>query len=218
MTDRDKQPKIQTLFVLVKPDGYPNKNFIKSLMIDEMDGARTCNLQDDVYMTPEEVLKHYPKNTEWLKKYGSKICAARLKVKIEDVNSWDALLYGDTIMPALSSYMTSGIMSAMIFTYVSNKDCFDLARELLGPTDPSMATMETIRYRYSNDSFEKAWTGNSGPRAIRNVCHISDSQEEAYREACMILGKEKVHPFFSHLFPACEQAREEAVQLVTSGR
>ncbi len=214
----DQKPKTQTLFVLVKPDGYPDKNFIKSLMIDEMDGVRTCNLQDDVYMTPEEVLKHYPKNTEWLKKYGSKICAARLKVKIEDVNSWDALLYGNTIMPALSSYMTSGIMSAMIFTYVSNKDCFGMARNILGDVDPSKASVGSIRRLFSGDSFEKAWTGNSGPRAIRNVCHISDSQEEAWREACMFLGKEKVYPFFSHLFPACEQAREEAIQLVTSGR
>ncbi len=214
----DQKSKVQTLFVLVKPDGYPHKNFIKSLMIDEMDGMRTCNLQDDVYMTPEDVLKHYPKNDEWLAKYGEKICAARLKVKIEDVTSWDALLYGDTIMPALSSYMTSGIMSAMIFTYLSNKDCFALARNLLGDVDPSKASVGSIRRLFSGDSFEKAWTGDSGPRAIENVCHISDSQEEAYSEACLFLGQEKAYPFFSHLFPACEQASREAVRLVSSGR
>lgn len=52
-------------------------------------------------------------------------------------------------------------------------------REVAGPTDPIKASKSTIRGKYSNDSLEKAIDER---RPVKNVIHVSDSQDEAIRE------------------------------------
>lgn len=51
--------------------------------------------------------------------------------------------------------------------------------EIIGPTDPSNASKNTIRGKYSDDSLEKAIAEN---RHVKNVIHRSDSPQEAERE------------------------------------
>ena len=106
----------------------------------------------------------------------------------------------------------------MVFKITGENDAFTVARKFLGDTEPNIAEIHTIRSLYSDDSFEDAWTDEIGPRAIRNVCHISDNELEAWREVCALLGEELARQFFSHMFPACEQATKEDVRLVSSGR
>ncbi len=56
------------------------------------------------------------------------------------------------------------------------REVFD---KLIGATDPSKADLNSIRARYSDDSFKKC---DSEGRPLKNVIHRSDSEESAERE------------------------------------
>lgn len=212
----DQKLKTQTLFVLVKPDGYPYAEEIKGKLLDKLSkyGVTSCLLEQDIKMTEDDVKKHYQKDDIWKDKYGRKICAKRLGISEKNIPVWDALHYGNTIIESIVEYMANKKMRVLVFQVKAEKNIFEVARDLLGNTEPGVAEDETIRALYSDDSFEEAWTDEIGPRAISNVCHISENELEAWREVRALLGEEPARQFFSHMFPACEQAKVEALRLV----
>ena len=62
----------------------------------------------------------------------------------------------------------------------SNSDnIIDITRSLVGATNPKEAKVNTLRYLYSDDDYEKADLEN---RLVNNVIHASDSIESAKRE------------------------------------
>ncbi len=188
-------------FMLIKPDGYMLESGITNLL----NSAGLCfHVYKVVNPTRETILSHYNKSEEWELKYGEKIARARLIIDgNENIPSPDFKKYGDTILPAIADYMTSGPMIAVLLKFVDEKDrrdIFEVTRKLLGNIEPKEAEPGTIRSFAKNapfSSFATAWSNLNGPVAIRNLAHISDSEREAYREACLFLGKREAGIWFS---------------------
>lgn len=67
----------------------------------------------------------------------------------------------------------------MRISYEGEEDIITRTRSLIGKTNPKEAGKDTIRGRFSDDSYEKA---SQEIRLVNNVIHASDSQESAQRE------------------------------------
>ncbi len=212
-------PKKDTLFfVLVKPDGMRHHKEIEEMFLKGFtdNGLKVKVLFSKVIKKgkaaetkPYGLASFYDKSDDWLTKYGKKIVATCINkkrgdlrptlgsVKPEDVPDWIGLQIKNNIPEALVEYMSSGDMYAIIFSVNSSEDLtFTLARKFLGNIEPEYAASESVRGKYSIDSFELAWTEDGGPRAIRNVCHCSDSPDEVHREISVFLGRKIADKFF----------------------
>lgn len=205
--DNLTQKPAQAFFVLVKPDGMPNLRKITQMFFTafsekgekvEINYFNTISPSETTgfgQFTRETVCAHYAKPDTWLIKYGKKIIASRDSVDPRDVGDEEALIEGRKIPEAIADYMCSGDMMAIIFSSTA-ENTFDIAREILGHTEPVQADSNSIRGKYSKDSFHAAWTEESGPRAIQNICHCSDSLKEAEREVTLYLGQEIADEYF----------------------
>lgn len=67
----------------------------------------------------------------------------------------------------------------MEVSYDGEEDIITLTRTLAGKTNPQDAEPNSIRGKYSDDSYDKA---SAGLRLVNNVIHASDSKESAERE------------------------------------
>ena len=67
----------------------------------------------------------------------------------------------------------------MEVSYEGSDEIITLTRTLAGKTNPQDAGADTIRGKYSDDSYEKA---SAAVRLVNNVIHASDSHESAQRE------------------------------------
>ncbi len=205
--DNLTQKPAQAFFVLVKPDGMANLRKITQMFFtafSERDEKVKIGYFNTIFpsetlgfgqFTRETVCTHYAKPDSWLIKYGRKIIAERNLVLSENVSDEEALAEGKKIPEAIANYMCSGNMMAIIFSSTA-ENTFDIAREILGHTEPVQADSNSIRGKYSKDSFHAAWTEESSPRAIQNICHCSDSLEEAEREVTLYLGQEIADEYF----------------------
>ena len=67
----------------------------------------------------------------------------------------------------------------MEVSYDGEEDIITLTRTLAGKTNPQDADSNSIRGKYSDDSYDKA---GADVRLVNNVIHASDSKESAERE------------------------------------
>lgn len=69
---------------------------------------------------------------------------------------------------------------AVVPMVLSGENAVDTVRKLIGATNPAAAEKGTVRGDLSDDSYDKAGAEN---RALHNLIHASDSDENAKREA-----------------------------------
>ena len=67
----------------------------------------------------------------------------------------------------------------MVVSYDQSEDIIEVTRKLVGKTEPIQADPQSIRGKYSKDSYELAAKEN---RLVNNLIHASDSKESAERE------------------------------------
>lgn len=206
--------KASTTFMLIKPDGYMLESAITTLL--NSSGICFC-VYKVINPTKETILSHYNKAEEWKLKYGEKIARVRATIDgNENVSALDFKNYGDTILPAIADYMTSGPMIACLLTFSNERDerdLFRVTRELLGNIEPSEAELGTIRALARDSKFSSfltAWKHEDRPVAIRNLAHIADSEKEAYREACLWFGTKKADIHFHNFLK--KEAHEKALK------
>ena len=89
----------------------------------------------------------------------------------------------------LIDFMISGPMLKMA---VKGVHAIDMIRKLCGNTLPNLAEMGTIRGDYSVDS---AALANSNKRAVHNIIHASETQEEATHELKYWFSPEEIHDY-----------------------
>ena len=120
--------------------------------------------------TKNQCMDHYDKDDEWCIRQGQR--------KLNQGASADksALQHGRRILELMANYFMSGEMVALI---VEGENAVELMRKLVGDTEPINAASGTLRGEYSADSYELA---NHQERALHNIVHTSDSEEEAKRE------------------------------------
>ena len=92
---------------------------------------------------------------------------------------------GEKVRQIMVEMITSGPIVAMV---VEGVEIVEVARKLVGETEPKKALPGTIRGDFSFDS--QVFTSTQGGRALRNVVHVSGDTKEALTEIEFWFGKD----------------------------
>ncbi|HIH17303.1 MAG TPA: nucleoside-diphosphate kinase [Nanoarchaeota archaeon] len=174
----ERHPKEEMTLVLVKPDGVKRGltgEIIKRL---EQRGLKVIALAME-QASKEKMDNHYPKSKEWISRIGEKTLKNYTEYKIDPVKrhgTSDPYKIGLEVRGWLLDYMISGPVVKMV---VKGIHAIDMVRKLAGTTLPYKAELGSIRGDFSADSPVAA---NKDKRAIHNLVHASETQEEAAHE------------------------------------
>lgn len=165
--------KKDTSLVLIKPDGVQRSLVGDIINRFEKKGLKIKGMKM-VIPTVEQCEAHYNKDDEWFTRKGEGIVADLQKdgLPVEK----EAIEYGRDIIRTIVKYMTGGPVVAMV---LEGHAAPQVVTTLVGGTEPNTADIGTIRGDYTIDSFYMATIDN---RAVRNLIHCSESNEEAERE------------------------------------
>lgn len=179
-------PKEEKTFLMVKPDGV-RKGLVGEIIkrIEQRD-LKIVRLEM-FQATKDDIDEHYPKSEKWIKRLGEKTLSTYKKYgydPVEEVGTDDPMEIGKKVRSWLLDFMTSAPMVKMM---IQGVHAIDMVRKLVGPTIPADADMGTIRGDFSVDSPALA---NQEKRAIQNLVHASEDQEEADHEIDYWFGNE----------------------------
>jgi len=163
----------QTL-VLVKGDGVQRGLIGEIINRFERIGLKIKAMKM-VWADKNLVNKHYdPNNTAWLEDVGKKALKGYAKkgIKVDKT----PLEIGQHVQQNLVKYFSAGPVIAIV---LQGAHAVEVARKLVGSTDPLSATPGTIRGDFALDSYHMS---DSDDRSIRNLIHASGTAEEAKKE------------------------------------
>lgn len=178
-------PKEELTFIMIKPDGVRRGLTGNIIQRIEQTGLKIVGLKL-FKPTVKQVDNHYPKNKEWITRLGHKTMNTYKKYgydAVKELGTDDPEKIGPMVREWLIEFMTSGPVVAMA---IKGVHAVDMIRKLVGPTMPSDAEMGTIRGDFSIDS---AAAANRDKRAVFNIIHASETQEEAKHEFVHWFGK-----------------------------
>ncbi len=166
-------PKKQKTLVIFKPDTVQRGLIGEIVKRIENTGLKLIALKM-IMATEEQCWTHYNKDEQWFVEKGAKTIenkkSAGLPIEKEAID------YGKDIVKALVVFMTSGPLVAMVW---EGNQAVGIVKKIVGGTEPLTSDAGTIRGDYTLDSYEIA---NLDERAVRNLIHCSDQEEEAKRE------------------------------------
>ena len=171
-------PKSERTFVLFKPDGVKKGLIGEVIKRFEQRDLKIVALE----MFQPERLKiddHYPKDQAWITRLGNKTKGTYEKYGLDmvaDYGTDDPEVMGPKVREWLIDFMTSAPLVKMV---VEGVHAVDIVRKIAGNTLPYLAEMGTIRGDFSNDS---PLLANKEKRAVANIVHASETQEEAKHE------------------------------------
>ena len=183
--------KEETTLVLIKPDGIKRGLIGEIISRIEQRGLKVIALKM-FKATPGQIDNHYPKDPKWVRRLGEKSLMTYEKYGIDPIKELgtdDPVKIGEMVREWLVDFMTSGPMLKMA---VKGVHAIDMIRKLCGNTLPNLAEMGTIRGDYSVDS---AVLANSDKRAVHNIIHASETQEEATHELQYWFSPEEIHDY-----------------------
>jgi nucleoside-diphosphate kinase len=163
---------------MIKPDGIQRSVVGEIISRIERTGLKLVALKT-MALDEERLFKHYNKDDAWYTSKGEKVIANMVARGLEAEK--EALEYGKDIIRALVSYMMSGPVVAMVW---EGNESIAIIRQLVGETEPATADVGTIRSDFTLDSYSLA---NFENRAVRNLVHASENQEDAEREIALWL-------------------------------
>ena len=173
-----EHPKKERTFLMVKPDGV--KRGLTGEIIKRLEQRNLKIVALEMFQaTKEQVDEHYPKDEAWIRRVGQKTLYTYEKYgynPVEELGTGDDLEIGKMVREWLINFMVSAPMVRMV---VEGVHAVDMVRKLAGPTMPSAAELGTIRGDFSVDS---AASANKEKRAVHNLVHASETQEEAAHE------------------------------------
>lgn len=184
-------PKEEKTVFIIKPDGVKRGLIGEIISRIEKRGLKIIAL-DMVLASKEEMDSHYPKDEAWIKRLGEKSLANYEKYGIspkEKLGTNDPAKLGEMIRGWVLDYMTSG---PIVKGVVSGVHAVDMVRKICGNSLPNLADMGTVRGDYSVDS---AISANLNKRAVRNIIHASENQEEANNELDLWFEKKEIHDY-----------------------
>lgn len=159
--------------VLIKPDGVQRSLVGNMINRFEQKGLKLISLKM-IIPTVEQCKAHYNKDDAWFLKKGQGI--------IDDLNSdnlpieKEAIEYGRDIIRNIVQYMTGGPVVAMV---LEGHAAPEVVGTMVGGTEPNSADIGTIRGDFTIDSY---YMSTIDGRAVRNLIHCSEDDEEALRE------------------------------------
>jgi len=184
-------PKEEKTLVLIKPDGVKRGLTGEVISRIEKRGLKIIALEM-IQASAEQVDDHYPRDEAWLKGIGKKTLGNYEKYGLnakKELKSEEPLEIGKTVRTWIIDYMTSGPIIKMV---VQGIHAIDMVRKIVGSTIPSQAEMGTIRGDFSVDD---AAAANRDKRAIHNLIHASENQEEAEHELKFWFSPEDIHNY-----------------------
>jgi len=160
--------------VLVKPDGVQRSLVGNMINRFEQKGLKIIALK---MLVPAEsqCQEHYNKDDIWFLEKGQGIVSDLQKENITIEK--EPIEYGRDIIRNIVQYMTGGPIVAMI---LEGHAAPEVAKTIVGSTEPNSADIGTIRGDFTIDSYFMSTIDN---RAVRNLIHCSENNNEAQREA-----------------------------------
>lgn len=186
-----QNPREETTFLMIKPDGVVRGLVGEIIGRLEQRGLKVVALE---MLTPnrEKVNEHYPKDSAWITRLGEKTLATYAKFGYdanEELGTADAEKIGPMVRNWLLDFMTTAPVVVMA---IKGVHAVEMVRKIAGPTMPSDAPMGTIRGDYS---VESAALANKEKRAVHNLVHASETQEEALHEIKHWFGSAVIHDY-----------------------
>lgn len=172
---------------MIKPDGVQRGLTGEIIRRVEQVGLKIVGLK---LFRPQvkQVDDHYPKDRAWIHRLGEKTLTTYGKYgfdAVKELGTEDVKKIGPMVRRWLIEFMTSGPVVVMA---IKGVHAVDMVRKLAGPTMPSDAPMGTIRGDFSVDS---AAVANRDKRAVYNLVHASETQEEAKHEIAHWFGQKE---------------------------
>lgn len=189
--EKEKHPKEERTFMLVKPDGVKRGLVGECIRRIEQRGLKIIAFKM-IQASKEHARAHYPGTDGWLKGMGEKTLESYAKYgkdPVKELGTLDSLEIGRIIYQWNTDFLTSGPVVAMA---ISGIHAIDMVRKIVGKTIPAFAEMGTIRGDFSVDSPVLA---NDAKRAIHNVVHASGDPDEAAHEIKHWFSPEEIHDY-----------------------
>lgn len=173
-----QHPREEITFLMAKPDAVQRGLSGEIITRIEQVGLKVVGLRMFI-PTEKQVDDHYPKDEAWITRLGTKTLATYAKYGFDamaELGTDKAEAIGPKVREWLIRFMTSGPVVAVV---IKGVHAVDMVRKLAGHTMPSDAPLGTIRGDYSVDS---AAAANRDKRAVFNLVHASETQDEAKHE------------------------------------
>jgi len=186
-----KNIKEETTFILLKPDAVQRGLIGEIISRIERRGLKIVGLKM-IHATKAQIDGHYPKDDVWLERVGEKTLSTYEKFGFDvkkELGTTNKKDIGLMVRGWLIEFMTSAPMVKIV---VKGIHAIDMIRKLAGNTIPAFAEMGTIRGDFSVDS---AASANRDKRAIYNLIHASETEEEAKNELHLWLSPEDIFDY-----------------------
>ncbi len=177
--------------VLIKPDGVKRGLIGEIISRFEKRGLKIVALQM-IKPSREQIDSHYPKDEAWMRRLGEKTLNTYQKFgldPIQELGTDDPLEIGKIVRGWILDYMTSAPLVKIV---VEGVHAISMVRKICGATMPAEAEMGTIRGDFSVDS---AALANREKRAVHNLVHASETEEEAEHEIAFWFSPEEIHSY-----------------------
>ncbi len=186
-----KHPREELTFLMIKPDGVRRGLTGEILRRIEQVGLKAVGLKL-IRPSFREFDEHYPKDKKWIHRLGEKTLATYEKFGFDakkELGTDNPAKIGLMVRKWLVEFMTSGPVVAIA---IKGIHAVPMIRKLAGHTMPSEAPLGTIRGDFSVDS---AAVANRDKRAVYNLVHASETENEARHEIRHWFGAEKIHDY-----------------------
>lgn len=182
----------QRTFCMIKPDGVARGLIGEIIHRIEKAGLKVVALKM-LIPTREQAINHYPTSDEaWVHRLGGKSLGTFQDLQLdakEFLGKDDQMEVGRDVAKSLADFLTSGPVICMV---VEGIQAIDMIRKLAGHTIPAKAEMGTIRGDFSVDSPAVA---NVQGRAIHNLFHASETEQEAEHEVKLWFTEKEVNEY-----------------------
>lgn len=171
-------PKKERTYVMIKPDGVRKGLIGEIIRRFEQRDLKIVALEM-FQPTHDQLHNHYPKDEAWITRLGQKTLSTYQKYGYDamlDFGTLEPEKIGPEIRKWLLDFMKSAPLVKMV---VQGTHAVDVVRKVAGETMPYLAAIGTIRGDFSVDSPALA---NKEKRAVANIIHCSETQEEAEHE------------------------------------
>lgn len=182
-----QHPREEISFLMIKPDAVRRGLSGEIIRRVERVGLKVIGLKM-LRPSVKQVDDHYPKDSKWIKRLGEKTLATYEKYGFDakkELGTDSAAKIGPMVRRWLVEFMTSGPVVALV---IKGVHAVTMVRKLAGQTMPSEAELGTIRGDFSVDS---AAAANRDHRAVFNLVHASETQDEARHEIEHWFGKKE---------------------------
>lgn len=183
-------PREERTLLIIKPDGVKRGLVGEIISRIEKRGLKIIALEM-ISATRGQVDDHYPKDEKWIKRIGEKTAKnyETYGIDLKSFGTEDPLEIGNQVRGWLIDYLTSGPMVKMA---IKGIHAIAMVRKIVGKSLPSEAEMGTIRGDFSVDD---AVAANKDKRAIHNLVHASETEEEAVHELSFWLAIDDIHDY-----------------------